>query len=127
MDDGTACRVWRPSRLLRDRKSQHSFKAAICSSLIEQTHVALTISHRIPTMFFERELVIEGGLMTYAASFTNRPQVGVCVGSILKGPSLPNFQFSSRPSSKRTWPSALQMSAFGGKADMTFCTAHVCF
>jgi len=22
---------------------------------------------------------------------------------------------------------ALQMSAFGGKADMTFCTANVCF
>ena len=90
--------------------------------------VALTISHRIPTMFFERKSVIEGGLMTYAASFTDSfRQVGVCVGSILKGPSLPNFQFSSRPSSKRTWPSALQMSAFGGKADMTFCTAHVCF
>ena len=28
---------------------------------------------------------------------------------------------------KRTWPSALHMSAFGGKADMTFCTANVCF
>jgi len=48
--------------------------------------VALTISHRIPAMFFERESVIEGGLMTYAASFTDSfRQVGVCVGSILKG------------------------------------------
>jgi len=46
---------------------------------------------------------------------------------------------------KQTWPTALHMSAFGGKADiaflrnfafavaigviadMTFCTAHVCF
>ena len=28
---------------------------------------------------------------------------------------------------KRTSPSALHMSALGGKADMTFCTAHVCF
>ena len=28
---------------------------------------------------------------------------------------------------KRTCPSALHMSAFGGKADMAFCAAHVCF
>ena len=28
---------------------------------------------------------------------------------------------------KRTWINALHMSAFGGKADMTFCAAHVCF
>ena len=26
---------------------------------------------------------------------------------------------------KRTWPSAVHMSAFGGKADMPFCTANV--
>jgi hypothetical protein len=28
---------------------------------------------------------------------------------------------------KQTWASALLMSAFGGKADMTFCGANVCF
>jgi hypothetical protein len=28
---------------------------------------------------------------------------------------------------KRTCASALQMSAFGGKGDMTFCIANVCF
>ena len=28
---------------------------------------------------------------------------------------------------KRTSPSALQMSAFEGKADMASCTANVCF
>jgi hypothetical protein len=28
---------------------------------------------------------------------------------------------------KQTWPSALHMSAFGGKADMAFCGAYVCF
>ena len=28
---------------------------------------------------------------------------------------------------KRTRASALHMSAFGGKADIAFCTAHVCF
>ena len=27
---------------------------------------------------------------------------------------------------KRTWAGALHMSAFGGKADMPFCTAYVC-
>ena len=28
---------------------------------------------------------------------------------------------------KRTFLFALHMSAFGGKADMAFCGAHVCF
>src|SRR5262245_25157028 len=28
---------------------------------------------------------------------------------------------------KRTWTSALHMSAFGGKADMPCCAAYVCF
>src|SRR5262249_44354405 len=27
---------------------------------------------------------------------------------------------------KQTWATALHMSAFGGKADMTFCSANVC-
>ena len=37
---------------------------------------------------------------------------------------------NSEPSThgtKRTYRVALHMSAFGGKADMTFCTANVCF
>ena len=28
---------------------------------------------------------------------------------------------------KRTWKNYRNMSAFGGKADMLFCTANVCF
>ena len=32
----------------------------------------LTISHKIPTIFFERNSVIDGGLMTYSASFATR-------------------------------------------------------
>jgi hypothetical protein len=28
---------------------------------------------------------------------------------------------------KQTWPRAVHMSAFEGKADMTFCGAHVAF
>jgi putative ABC transport system substrate-binding protein len=48
--------------------------------------VALTISHKIPTIFFERDSVIDGGLMTYSASFADSfRQVGVYVGRILKG------------------------------------------
>ena len=30
--------------------------------------VALTIRHAFPTMFFERDSVVDGGLMTYSAS-----------------------------------------------------------
>jgi len=44
--------------------------------------------------------------------------------------SLFDFEMDSAMSAfgpKRTWPSALHMSAFGGKADMMFCTAYVCF
>ena len=48
--------------------------------------VALTISNKIPTMFFERESVVAGGLISYAASFTDSfRQVGAYVGRILKG------------------------------------------
>jgi putative ABC transport system substrate-binding protein len=48
--------------------------------------VARTISHKIPTMFFERDSVVDGGLMTYSASFADSfRQVGVYVGRILKG------------------------------------------
>ena len=46
----------------------------------------LTISHKIPTIFFERNSVVDGGLMTYSASFADSfRQVGVYVGRILKG------------------------------------------
>jgi putative ABC transport system substrate-binding protein len=48
--------------------------------------VALTISHKIPTMFFERDSVVDGGLMTYSANFADSfRQVGLYVGRILKG------------------------------------------
>ena len=48
--------------------------------------VARTISHKIPTIFFERDSVVVGGLLTYAASFADSfRQVGVYVGRILKG------------------------------------------
>ena len=48
--------------------------------------VDLTISHKIPTIFFERDSVVDGGLMTYSANFADSfRQVGVYVGRILKG------------------------------------------
>ena len=48
--------------------------------------VALTISYKIPTIFFERDSVVDGGLMSYSANFADSfRQVGVYVGRILKG------------------------------------------
>jgi putative ABC transport system substrate-binding protein len=48
--------------------------------------VALTISNKLPTIFFERDSVVDGGLMTYSASIADSfRQVGAYVGRILKG------------------------------------------
>jgi putative tryptophan/tyrosine transport system substrate-binding protein len=50
--------------------------------------VALGLQNVIPGSFAERESVIAGGLMSYAASFSDSfRQVGVYVGRILKGAS----------------------------------------
>jgi putative ABC transport system substrate-binding protein len=48
--------------------------------------VALALRHAVPTSFAERESVVAGGLMSYAASFSDSfRQVGVMIGRILKG------------------------------------------
>jgi putative ABC transport system substrate-binding protein len=48
--------------------------------------VALTISNKIPTIFFERDSVVAGGLMSYSANFADSfRQVGAYVGRILSG------------------------------------------
>ena len=53
---------------------------------LRQHIVALTISNKIPMIFFERDSVLDGGLMTYSASIADSfRQVGVYVGRILKG------------------------------------------
>jgi putative ABC transport system substrate-binding protein len=50
--------------------------------------VGLTMKHVIPTMFFERDSVVDGGLMSYSASLADQfRQVGTYVGRILKGES----------------------------------------
>jgi putative ABC transport system substrate-binding protein len=48
--------------------------------------VAQSNRHAIPTMFFERDSVVAGGLISYSANFADSfRQVGVYVGRILKG------------------------------------------
>jgi putative ABC transport system substrate-binding protein len=48
--------------------------------------VALTISHKMPAIFFEGDSVVDGGLVTYSASLSDSfRQVGDYVGRILKG------------------------------------------
>jgi putative ABC transport system substrate-binding protein len=48
--------------------------------------VARAIGSKIPMIFFERDSVVDGGLMTYAADFADSfRQVGTYVGRILKG------------------------------------------
>ncbi len=55
--------------------------------------VALTIANKIPTIFFERDSVVDGALMTYSANFADSfRQVGAYVGRILKGAELPVLQ-----------------------------------
>src|ERR1019366_6201027 len=53
---------------------------------LREAIIALAASHALPAMYFERESVVAGGLMSYSASLADSfRQVGVYVGRILKG------------------------------------------
>jgi putative ABC transport system substrate-binding protein len=55
---------------------------------LKKSEVAILIegSDKIPTIFFERDSVVDGGLLTYAANFADSfRQVGAYVGRILNG------------------------------------------
>jgi putative ABC transport system substrate-binding protein len=53
---------------------------------LREAIIALAASHALPTMYFERESVAAGGLISYSASLADSfRQVGVYVGRILKG------------------------------------------
>jgi hypothetical protein len=50
-----------------------------------------------------------------------------CLYPILIASRLPDFRGMSAFGPKRTSLAALHMSTFGGRADMPFCGANVCF
>jgi putative ABC transport system substrate-binding protein len=53
---------------------------------------SLAMHHRLPTIFHVREPVVDGGLMSYGASFADaHRQAGVYVGRILKGEKPPDL------------------------------------
>ncbi|MGB8745294.1 MAG: ABC transporter substrate-binding protein [Pseudolabrys sp.] len=118
--------------------------------------VALAARHKLPAVYWERFFVVAGGLISYGAQTIDQyRRAAGYVDRILKGEkpadlpvqastkyetainlttakalglSVPlSVQQRADDGTKRTSLVAPNMSAFGGRADMTFCGAYVCF
>ena len=64
--------------------------------------IALASHHRLPAVYFSRLFVAAGGLMSYGTDvFDVFRQAAVYIDRILRGPHLPTFRYSRRPSTKR--------------------------
>ena len=60
--------------------------------------VALAEHHSLPTMYFFREFVAAGGLVSYGSNLGNAyPHIGVYAGKILKGLNPAEIRWSSNP------------------------------
>ncbi|MGA8422553.1 MAG: ABC transporter substrate-binding protein [Pseudolabrys sp.] len=116
--------------------------------------VALAARHKLPALYWERFFVVAGGLISYGAQTIDQyRRAAGYVDRILKGEkpadlpvqastkyetainlttakalglSVPlSVQQRADDGTKRTSLVAPNMSAFGGRADMTFCAAYV--
>jgi putative ABC transport system substrate-binding protein len=91
--------------------------------------ISLAARHRLPAVYPFPSYGADGALICYGPDpiDPHRKAAGY-VDRILKGEKPADLPVQAAIKFElRTSPSALHMSAFGGKADMAFCTANVRF